>query len=54
MAQLLPTEQSFSPEAYLSTFHQDSSTRALRKGMQLLGQELSERTGGAPPADLGL
>ncbi|KAL6763010.1 exocyst complex component Sec5-domain-containing protein, partial [Haematococcus lacustris] len=44
LAELLPTEEAFSPQAYLGTFHKDVGEAALRRGAKALGSELNERT----------
>ncbi|GIL79740.1 hypothetical protein Vretimale_12383 [Volvox reticuliferus] len=42
---VLPNQEGFDPEAYLATFHSESSMNQLEKGLRSLGRELSERTG---------
>ncbi|KAG2501697.1 hypothetical protein HYH03_000199 [Edaphochlamys debaryana] len=42
---VLPNQEGFEPEAYLATFHADSSLSQLEKGLKSLSRELSERTG---------
>ncbi|GLI68087.1 hypothetical protein VaNZ11_012377 [Volvox africanus] len=42
---VLPNQEGFDPEAYLATFHSESSMKQLEKGLRSLGRELSERTG---------
>ncbi|GFR48883.1 hypothetical protein Agub_g10826, partial [Astrephomene gubernaculifera] len=42
---VLPNQEGFEPEAYLATFHADTSMSQLEKGLRALSRELSERTG---------